>query len=74
LKCLECPEIKELPFEEHFLSLELQTIEPGYLEKRKLKDAYNLEYAFLRIENCLARSILHILQKWLEWNSTLDKS
>jgi hypothetical protein len=46
LKCLQRPEMKELPFWEHFLSLEPQPTEPGYLKKRQMKDAYNLECAF----------------------------
>jgi len=74
LKCLQRPEIKELPFWEHFLSLEPQPIEPGYLKKRQLKDAYNLECAFPGIQNYLGRSTVHILQKWPKWNSTLDES
>jgi len=74
LKCLQRPEMKELPFSEHLLSLEPQVMEPGYLKKRQMKDAYNLECAFPDIQNCLGRSTVNILQEWPKWNSSLDES
>ena len=49
-------------------------MEPSYLKKRLMKDAYDLGCVFPKIENCLGRSTVNILQKWPHWNSSLDES
>jgi len=49
-------------------------MEPSYLKKRQSKDGYDFRCVFPEIKICLGRTIIDILQKWPQWNSSLDES
>ncbi|GLJ17597.1 hypothetical protein SUGI_0306460 [Cryptomeria japonica] len=75
LKCLQRPEMEELPFTEHLLSLQPHVLEPYYVQRRKHKDAYDFHCAFPNISRCLGTATVPILREvWPQWDCSLDES
>ncbi|KAH9330791.1 hypothetical protein KI387_002899, partial [Taxus chinensis] len=75
LKCLQRPEMEELPFAEQLLSLQPHVSEPAYVQQRKRKDAYDFQCAFPKMSSCLGTGTVSILREsWPQWNCGLDES